>query len=487
MQKISRIMKTRFIFLLLLLVLCKIDFVQAQWQVIYPPLPDSLNFIGWGISVVDENIVWGNPKINIANTVYPPTSLTNKYYFKTLDGGNTWSWGEIDGVTVENDAGEYWFNAHLCGVDSNSAWVVRFEGYAGYPAEVFRTTDGGDTWVRKDPPFEFFQTGLFGIHFFNQNEGVVWGEEQFNPSGVYPNGWRIVCFVTSDGGDTWNKAVIPYTEDEGIILYVGSSGLFDVIGDHIWFPTTKRVFHSGDRGKTWDASSPLWPNRPAMMVAYRDTLRGLAYSNINLDLNVVPDQLKRTEDGGNTWTTIYVGDWYNWHPDLEYVPGSGGVYWSASPANTTLSTDNGETWSYQTVPDLFWFVEFLSPTVGWGAGAKHPTPETSVLVMYKWAGDSLLCEPCDTLSAALEPPLAGSLPLEITPNPVADQFSILIAGSPSEAFTLRLYDMSGRVALQARVFGDTKATFDIGGLAAGVYQVEVIGRGKAGGGRVVKE
>lgn len=478
-------MKTRFIFLLLLVVLCKIDFIHAQWQVIYPPLPDSLNFIGWGISVVDENIVWGNPKINIANTVYPPASLTNKYYFKTLDGGNTWSWGEIDGVTVENDAGELWSNARLCGVDSNSAWVVRFEAYAGEISEVFRTTDGGDTWVRIDPPIEF-PTALLGIHFFNQNEGVVWGEERFSPTGVYPNGWRIVCFATGDGGDTWDKAIIPYTVDEGIVSNT-ASGMFDVINDHIWFPTTKRVFHSGDRGKTWNASTPLWANRPVMMVAYRDTLRGLAYSERDLDFNIVPKQIKRTEDGGNTWTTIEVGNWPMLHNDLEYVPGSGGVYWAISPTHTTLSKDNGTTWSFEQVPDLIWFAEFLSPNVGWGAGADHPTPETSRLVIYKWAGDSLLCEPCDTLSAALEPHLTGSLPLEITPNPVADQFSILIAGSPSEAFTLRLYDMSGRVALQARVFGDTKATFDIGGLAAGVYQVEVIGGGKAGGGRVVKE
>lgn len=486
MQTTFGVMKTRFLSLLLLLVICKVNSVHAQWQVIYPPLPDSLNFIGWGISVVDENIVWGNPKINIQNTVYPATWLTNKYYYKTLDGGNTWSWGEIDGVTVENDAGEYWFNAHLCGVDSNSAWVVRFEGLAGYPAEVFRTTDGGDTWVRIDLPIEFLQTGLFGIHFFNQNEGVVWGEERFSPTGVYPNGWRIVCFVTDDGGDTWEKADIPYTADEGMI-FLASSGTFDVVGDHIWFPTTKRVFHSGDRGKTWDASSPLWPDRPVLMVAYRDTLRGLAFSDRDLNLNVFPEQFKRTQDGGSTWTTIYVGDWPNVHTGLEYVPGSGGVYWSVSPTHTALSTDNGETWSFQTVPELFWFAEFLSPTVGWGAGATHPTPPTSALVMYKWVGDSLLCEPCDSPSAVLEPSMAGNLPLEITPNPVTDQFSVLIAGSPSEAFVLRLYDMSGRVALRARVFGDTKATFDIGGLAAGVYQVEVIGAGRSGVGRVVKE
>jgi hypothetical protein len=271
------------------------------------------------------------------------------------------------------------------------------------------------------------------------------------------------------------------------MIFLASSGTFDVVGDHIWFPTTKRVFHSGDRGKTWDASSPLWPDRPVLMVAYRDTLRGLAFSDRDLNLNVFPEQFKRTQDGGSTWTTIYVGDWPNVHTGLEYVPGSGGVYWSVSPTHTALSTDNGETWSFQTVPELFWFAEFLSPTVGWGAGATHPTPPTSALVMYKWVGDSLLCEPCDSPSAVLEPSMAGNLPLEITPNPVTDQFSVLIAGSPSEAFVLRLYDMSGRVALRARVFGDTKATFDIGGLAAGVYQVEVAGTGRSGVGRVVKE
>ncbi|MCK6695051.1 MAG: T9SS type A sorting domain-containing protein [Thermoanaerobaculia bacterium] len=474
-------MKTRLFTLLVLFALGNINYAQAQWQVIYPPLPDSLNFIGWGISVVDENIVWGSPKINIANTVYPPTSLTNKYYYKTLDGGKTWSWGEIDGVTVENDAGEYWFNAHLCGVDSNSAWVVRFEAFGNDTCEIFRTTDGGDTWVRKTPPFEF-TTSLLGIHFFNQKEGVVWGEEHYNASVPYPDGypggWRIICFVTGDGGDTWEKALLPDTEDEGIML-AASSGIFDVIGDHIWFPTTKRVFHSGDRGKTWNASTPLWTNRPVMLVAYRDTLCGLAFSDRDLGFNVVPEQFKRTEDGGNTWATIDVGDWPNIRIDLEYVPGSGGVYWATSPTHTALSTDNGETWSFQTVPEIFWFAEFLSPKVGWGAGAKHPTPSTSQLVMYKWIGDSLLCQPCDTLSAAQEIPGAG-VSVQVAPNPVTDRLFVRINAGQSESYTLRLTDINGKTLLETAVSGGIETPVEVSGLPAGVYWVRVMnGKGEA--------
>lgn len=476
-------MKKRFFTLLVLFALGKMNFAQAQWQVIYPPLPDSLNFIGWGISVVDENIVWGNPKINIANTVYPPTYLTNKYYYKTLDGGNTWSWGEIDGVTVENDAGEYWFNAHLCGVDSNTAWVVRFEGYGADKTEVFRTTDGGDTWVRKDPPLEF-PSELLGIHFFNQNEGVVWGEEHYSASGPYPNGWGIICFTTNDGGDTWSKAAIPSTADEGII-FLASSGTFEVVGDHIWFPTSKRVFHSGDRGKTWDASSPLWPDRPVLMVAYRDTLRGLAFSDRDLDLNVVPEQLKHTQDGGNTWTTTNVGYWLNIRINLEYVPGSGGVYWATSPTHTALSTDNGETWSFQTIPEIFWFAEFLSPTVGWGAGAAHPTPGTSRLVMYKWIGDSLLCQPCDPVLET-EEAVHANLLLEVSPNPASDIFTINIPQVKGQLFTAQLFDVNGRLLLTSEMQGGAPARLELSGFSRGAYFLKVFNEKSTGAVRLLK-
>jgi hypothetical protein len=72
-----------------MLTIGKMDFIQAQWQVIYPPFPDSQNFIAWGISIVDENIVWGNPIVNTPPETFPPVYLTSKYYYKTVDGYTT--------------------------------------------------------------------------------------------------------------------------------------------------------------------------------------------------------------------------------------------------------------------------------------------------------------------------------------------------------------------------------------------------------------
>jgi len=46
--------------------------------VIDPHLLDSLDFIAWDISVVDENIVWGNPRQNIAGDY---TDFSERQFF----------------------------------------------------------------------------------------------------------------------------------------------------------------------------------------------------------------------------------------------------------------------------------------------------------------------------------------------------------------------------------------------------------------------
>ncbi|MBK6930491.1 MAG: hypothetical protein IPH12_06325 [Saprospirales bacterium] len=100
----------------------------------------------------------------------------------------------------------------------------------------------------------------------------------------------------------------------------------------------------------------------------------------------------KTTDVGQTWTPLPAANtiWGGWLTDVECVPGSGGVYWGVSQTSTVLSKDNGNTWLHEDTPFLLWFAEFLSPNVGWGGGAVHPTPPTSKLLLYKWIGDSLM-------------------------------------------------------------------------------------------------
>ncbi|MBL7774368.1 MAG: T9SS type A sorting domain-containing protein [Saprospiraceae bacterium] len=188
---------------------------------------------------------------------------------------------------------------------------------------------------------------------------------------------------------------MPESADEGFIFASGksSSGSFEALGDRIWFGTSKsRVFYSYDRGKTWSASAPILPGRPIDNVAFRDSLNGIAISAVNDMINTAPKLAFHTADGGQTWTPLPGANttWGGWLTDVEYVPGSGGVYWGISQTRTVLSKDNGNTWVQEDTPFLLWFAEFLSPNVGWGGGAVHPTPPTSKLLMYKWIGDSLV-------------------------------------------------------------------------------------------------
>lgn len=386
-------MKTRIILFILTLALCPAAKLRAQWQVIDPQFPDSLNFISWGISVVDENTVWGIP---IHNGSKPKSN--HRYFYKTTDGGQSWTLGEI-GEAIADD---WWSFNDIYALDANTAWCVRTNledvNQGGQDSsEVLKTVDGGDVWVRQNLPYSL-PTALCGVHFFNKNEGAVWGEARVNHNGPYnyPDYWKIVCFYTQDGGSTWYPAATPASASEGIIFAsakVGSS-THDVAGDRIWFGTSKsRVFYTYDRGKTWQASTPLQPGRPIDLMAFRDTLNGMAFSSVDLQFNATAPKLAfHTADGGKTWTPLPATSttWGGWLTDVEYVPGSGGVYWGVSQTNTVLSKDNGNTWVREDTPFLLWFAEFLSPNVGWGGGAVHPTPPTSKLLMYKWVGDSLL-------------------------------------------------------------------------------------------------
>jgi photosystem II stability/assembly factor-like uncharacterized protein/sugar lactone lactonase YvrE len=375
-------MKTPIFLILFLLAIWPISLTYAQWQVLDPQLPDSCNFIAWGICVVDENVVWGNP----LNNNLP--QVEDRNFYKTTDGGQSWTFG-----VIEEAWSGWWGMENLIALDANTAWAIRNRFPDQDSSEILKTVDGGDVWVHQNLPAAY--TALFGIHFFNENEGMVFGETKEPGAGPYPQGWHIDAYYTQDGGDTWLPAALPASEDEGFITASGvaSSGGYEALGDRVWFGTSKsRVFRSYDRGKTWAASAPILPGRAIDNVAFRDSLNGIAFSTITELLVAAPKLAFHTNDGGKTWPPLPASStgWFGWLTDLEFIPGSGGAIWAVSQTNSQLSTDNGNTWVHQETPYLLWFTEFLSPNVGWGGGAYHPTPPTSKLFMYKWVGDSII-------------------------------------------------------------------------------------------------
>ena len=71
---------------LLAIALCHTISVHAQWLEIDPHFPDSLNFIAWGISVVDENIVWEQQVSKTIEELKAVAGVKSSYYRPPFGG-----------------------------------------------------------------------------------------------------------------------------------------------------------------------------------------------------------------------------------------------------------------------------------------------------------------------------------------------------------------------------------------------------------------
>jgi photosystem II stability/assembly factor-like uncharacterized protein len=124
---------------------------------------------------------------------------------------------------------------------------------------------------------------------------------------------RFALFITDDGGLTWKQlpaAAIPAAlPKEG--AFAASNSCLVVEGtNNVWFATggasVARVFHSGDRGKTWQvAETPMHPSNASsgiFSLAFPDAKNGMAAGGDyqKPDGSDMPN-LMRTHDGGMTW------------------------------------------------------------------------------------------------------------------------------------------------------------------------------------------
>lgn len=103
---------------------------------------------------------------------------------KSTDGGITWQW--MHGLP--NDSMDF---RDIYASDEHHALVVK----AGWPAEIWKTKDGGATWKRV---LEDQRPGMFldAVDFWNDQQGAVLGD---------PIQGHYYISLTTDGGDTWNE------------------------------------------------------------------------------------------------------------------------------------------------------------------------------------------------------------------------------------------------------------------------------------------
>jgi photosystem II stability/assembly factor-like uncharacterized protein len=213
----------------------------------------------------------------------------------------------------------------------------------GEASRIYRTTDGGETW------FETFR---------NTEEAAFYNCMDFFPPGRHglamsdPVDGKFRILETSDGGRSWQ--VLPddgMPDSTGEFGFSASGDCLVIEGHHAWFGSggsASRIFHSTDRGLTWEATASAIPAGEAAGVfglAFKSPRHGVAVGGDFAAPDDGTDASAFTRDG-RMWRSggdlTHLGEdaaWrYGYGRDVLVVGESG------ETAGSSISRDGGRTW-----------------------------------------------------------------------------------------------------------------------------------------------
>ena len=309
------------------------------------------------IDILDVNTVWAKG--------YDGTNPTGyiREFTKTNNGGTTWTPGTI------TFAGSTNFGvSNLFEFDYMNAYACMFP-VTGTGGTIVKTTDGGATWTTQ-PSATFTNSWADFVHFFDTNNGVAVGDPATSTT-------DFVIYTTSNGGSTWTQ-VSTGSLPNSLTNEASIVNLYSSVGNTIWFATTKgRMYKSTDKGLTWTVNTTGFP--ASFNMRFKDANNGIAVSD------TLPYNMKKTINGGTTWTALAPAGYLVKRPIIAYVPGttsrwhdvasfpSNGSSYSIDDCANMMNVDTGSV--------QFTAVSFFDANTGW-AGSFNTSP--TVDGIYKW-------------------------------------------------------------------------------------------------------
>lgn len=418
----------------------------AQWENLGSGISSSPHSI-FSISAVNEEVVWA--------VSYNSATGVSYDYTRTIDGGITWKAGLL------NDSIGNYYPISIHAIDAQTAWIVMLSTPRQDVMRIFKTNNGGDSWIEQVGGFntEGFASPI--LHFFNENEGICFGSPGTGISSI--DSLRI--YRTQTGGEEWTRissemlpAMMP---KEGIWIY--GDNKYESKGDTLWFGTrASRIFRTTDRGRSWQAFptgiSGNSENPGLASVAFQDAQNGIATTYF-------PSQSAKTHDGGETWTKITMPSTPR-ASDIEYVPGTFATYIvnegylnESSTSKILLTHDHGQTWETQIFSHKMFVLKFLSPTVGFGGGNLLGGPDMGG--MYRWTGN---------FTTTSSENLILKHWFDVYPNPVKDKLFIQFDTDISFLSHLKLsiYDLLGKCILRMNLDSNL-SEIDMNNFTNGIY------------------
>ena len=267
--------------LVLSLVLAASGFAQVGLQVQNSHTTESLR----GVSVVSREIAWA--------------SGTHGTYLRTTDAGRTWTPGQVP------DAGTLDFRG-VVAFSADEAFLM--SSGPGEQSRIYHTRDAGRHWslqLLNADPKGFFDS----IAFWDATHGVVVGDPVPDDAGTL----KFEILLTEDGQNWRRVSATPLpAAKEGEGAFAASNTCIAILpggsDSNVWFATggkVARVFHSSDRGASWQVSDTPIVHGPEsagiFSIAFRDAMNGLIVGGDYKKTDEAHSNAARTADGGRTW------------------------------------------------------------------------------------------------------------------------------------------------------------------------------------------
>jgi photosystem II stability/assembly factor-like uncharacterized protein len=215
--------------------------------------------------------------------------------FETSDGGTSWR-HEVLQVADAHSYPPDFANPYF--LDEQQGWIAtKYAGMHGRMARLYRTSNGGANWVQVASELPI--SGLLGF----QTATLGYAELEMEGGG------QNVVYRSSDGGRHWSPSLLPlpvaYRRVHVSVLVaepqmrgVGSVTLPALVTPlDLGSPPSLIVYRTRDEGVHWSPGA-------ALLLPSSDSRVSVAFANVDDGLAITSRGVYRTGDAGVTWNSV---------------------------------------------------------------------------------------------------------------------------------------------------------------------------------------
>lgn len=206
------------------------------------------------------------------------------------------------------------------------------------------------------------------IAFWDEDEGIALGD---------PVSDCLSIIITRDGGNTWKKLPcnkLPKIE-AGEAAFAASNTNISVYKNHVWIATggkKARVFHSKDKGKTWEVlDTPIIQGKPMTgiySISFYNQKLGIIVGGNWEDKTFNKGNKAITYNGGRTWKLLADGKDPGYLSCVAFVPKTKGKQIVAVSTNGIYASNNqGNDW-IQVSKEGFYAINFVNDSIAFASG-----------------------------------------------------------------------------------------------------------------------